>query len=250
MLKIDNLHAGVEEKTIIQGLSLQVKPGEVHAIMGPNGSGKSTLSNVLAGKYGYSVTDGHVDFCGEDLLSLEPELRARAGLFLAFQYPVVIPGLNNLYFLRQAINSIRESHNQPLMDAGACLQAAKKHIQKLGLDESFLARNLHEGFSGGEKKRNEMLMMMMLEPKLAILDETDSGLDVDALRTVAQVVNDMRTSERSFIVITHYQRLLEYIQPDFVHILSEGKIIQTGDYTLAQQVEKTGYGDLHDIQST
>lgn len=244
MLQIDNLQVSADNKMILQGLSMQVRPGEVHAIMGPNGSGKTTFSQVLAGHYGYTVEQGSIEFLGQDLLAMEPEVRARSGLFLAFQYPVVIPGLNNLYFLRQAINSIRASQQRPLMDAGECLQKAKQYLDQLGLDESFLSRNLHEGFSGGEKKRNEMLQMMMLSPKLAILDETDSGLDVDALKTVAKVVNDMRTSDRAFIIITHYQRLLNYIQPDYVHILSGGEIVQSGGPELAQEVEKQGYAHI------
>ena len=248
MLNINNLHAAADSKKILQGLSLTVKPGEVHAIMGPNGSGKSTFANVLAGKYGYDVSAGEVDFYGKDLLAMAPEERARAGLFLAFQYPVVIPGLNNLYFLRQAINSIRQSRGESIMDAAECLFAAKKHLKEVGLDESFLSRNLHEGFSGGEKKRNEMLQLMMLSPKLAVLDETDSGLDVDALRAVASAVNNMRDKARSFVLITHYQRLLDYIKPDFVHILVSGSIVESGNYTLAQKVEKEGYGWLTKTQ--
>jgi len=244
MLKIKDLRVSAENKDILKGLSLDVNPGEVHAIMGPNGSGKSTLSNVLAGKYGYDVSHGSACFNGEDLLDMAPEDRARKGLFLAFQYPVVIPGLNNLYFLRQAINSIRLSKNEKILDAGQCLTLAKKYLAELDLDDSFLSRNLHEGFSGGEKKRNEMLQMMMLEPQLAILDETDSGLDVDALKTVAGVVNKMRSADRSFVIITHYQRLLDYIKPDHVHILSDGKIIKSGGPELALHVESSGYVGL------
>ena len=244
MIKIDNLHVSAGEKNILQGLNLELEPGKVHAIMGPNGSGKSTLSNVLAGKYGYDITAGSVDFAGENLLNMAPEDRARAGLFLAFQYPVVIPGLNNLYFLRQAINSIRKSRSEKLLDASECLMLAKKYLKELGLNESFLSRNLHEGFSGGEKKRNEMLQMMMLEPKFAILDETDSGLDVDALKTVAEVVNKMRSANRTFLIITHYQRLLDYIEPDSVHILAGGKIVKSGGPELAREVEQAGYADL------
>ena len=244
MLNIDKLHVGSGGKEILKGLSLKLEPGKVHAIMGPNGSGKSTLSHVLAGKYGYETTSGSVIFDNKDLLSMSPEDRARAGLFLAFQYPVVIPGLNNLYFLRQAINSIRKSRGEKILDASECLFMAKKYLNELGLNESFLSRNLHEGFSGGEKKRNEMLQMMMLEPTLAILDETDSGLDVDALKTVAQVVNKMRSENRTFLIITHYQRLLDYIEPDSVHILAGGKIIKSGGPELALKVEKDGYADL------
>jgi Fe-S cluster assembly ATP-binding protein len=244
MLQIDNLQVSADNKMILQGLSLHVRPGEVHAIMGPNGSGKTTFSQVLAGQYGYTVEHGAVQFLGQNLLAMKPEDRARAGLFLAFQYPVVIPGLNNLYFLRQAINSIRASQQLPPMDAGECLQTAKQYLGELGLDESFLSRNLHEGFSGGEKKRNEMLQMMMLSPKLAILDETDSGLDVDALKTVAKVVNNMRSPDRAFVIITHYQRLLDYIQPDHVHILAGGQIVQSGGPELAQAVEQQGYVNI------
>ena len=244
MLKINDLRVSAENKDILKGLSLDVKAGEVHAIMGPNGSGKSTFSNVLAGKYGYNVSHGAACFQGEDLLAMAPEDRARKGLFLAFQYPVEIPGLNNLYFLRQAINSIRLSKNEKILDAGQCLLLAKKYLAELDLDDSFLSRNLHEGFSGGEKKRNEMLQMMMLEPQLAILDETDSGLDVDALKTVAGVVNKMRSADRSFLIITHYQRLLDYIKPDHVHILSDGRIIKSGGAELALHVEKNGYVGL------
>ena len=244
MIKIDDLHVSAGEKNILQGLNLELEPGKVHAIMGPNGSGKSTLSNVLAGKYGYDITAGSVNFSGENLLNMAPEDRARAGLFLAFQYPVVIPGLNNLYFLRQSINSIRKSRNEKLLDAGECLVVAKKYLKELGLNESFLSRNLHEGFSGGEKKRNEMLQMMMLKPKFAILDETDSGLDVDALKTVADVVNKMRSTDRTFLIITHYQRLLDYIEPDSVHILAGGKIVKSGGPELAREVEQNGYSDL------
>ena len=199
---------------------------------------------MLAGKYGYDITAGSVNFSGENLLNMSPEDRARAGLFLAFQYPVVIPGLNNLYFLRQSINSIRKSRNEKLLDAGEFLVVAKKYLKELGLNESFLSRNLHEGFSGGEKKRNEMLQMMMLKPKFAILDETDSGLDVDALKTVADVVNKMRSTDRTFLIITHYQRLLDYIEPDSVHILAGGKIVKSGGPELAREVEQNGYSDL------
>ena len=248
MLNIKDLFVSSGDKEILKGLSLQLEPGKVHAIMGPNGSGKSTLSHVLAGKYGYEVTSGGVDYLGEDLLALSPEERARSGLFLAFQYPVVIPGLNNLYFLRQAINSIRKSRGEKILDATECLVMAKKYLQELGLPESFLGRNLHEGFSGGEKKRNEMLQMMMLEPRLAILDETDSGLDVDALKIVAKVVNKMRNEQRTFVIITHYQRLLDYIKPDCVHILAEGRIVKSGGPDLALHVEQNGYADIETIE--
>ena len=246
MLKINKLKAKVQNKDIIKDLSLSVNAGEVHAIMGPNGSGKSTLSNVLAGKPGYEVTGGSVQYDEQDLLAMAPEERARAGMFLAFQYPVVIPGLNNLYFLRESLNSMRAHKGLKPLDAGECLVLAKQKIAEVGLDESFLFRNLHEGFSGGEKKRNEMLQLMLLEPKLAILDETDSGLDVDALKTVADAVNKMRSRERSFVVITHYQRLLDYIVPDHVHILQDGKIVMSGDKSLALKVEQEGYNWIKD----
>tara|TARA_B110000459_G_C16589177_1_gene485285 strand:- start:364 stop:1119 length:756 start_codon:yes stop_codon:yes gene_type:complete len=247
MLTINKLQVKVQSKDIIKELSLNVNAGEVHAIMGPNGSGKSTLASVLAGKYGYEVTGGQAHYKKQDLLAMEPEERARAGLFLAFQYPVVIPGLNNLYFLREAMNSVRAHRGLKPVDAGECLALAKKKITEVGLDQSFLFRNLHEGFSGGEKKRNEMLQLMLLEPELAILDETDSGLDVDALKTVANAVNAMRSDERAFIVITHYQRLLDYIVPDHVHILYDGKIVLSGDKSLALKVEREGYGWIKDI---
>ncbi|MEE3002845.1 MAG: Fe-S cluster assembly ATPase SufC [Pseudomonadota bacterium] len=241
MLDISNLCVNAGEKEIIKNLKLHVGAGEVHAIMGPNGSGKSTLSNVLAGKYGYDVTAGEVKYSGHDLIDMLPEDRARAGIFLAFQYPVVIPGLNNLYFLRQAVNSVRKSRGEKILDASECLILARRYLAELELDESFLSRNLHEGFSGGEKKRNEMLQMMMLEPKLGILDETDSGLDVDALKTVANVVNKMRSEDRSFVIITHYHRLLEYIKPDYVHVLANGSIVKSGSAELALEIEQNGY---------
>ena len=244
MLQIDDLRVSAGNQMILKGLSMRVHPGEVHVIMGPNGSGKTTFSQVLAGQCGYTVEQGSAQFMGKNLLAMRPEERARAGLFLAFQYPVVIPGLNNLYFLRQSINSIRASQGLPPMDAGECLQTAKQYLAELDLDERFLSRNLHEGFSGGEKKRNEMLQMMMLSPKLAILDETDSGLDVDALQAVAKVVNNMRSADRAFIIITHYQRLLDHIQPDKVHILSAGQIVQSGGPELALEVEKQGYANI------
>lgn len=246
MLEVNNLKVKVQDKEIIKYLSLSVNAGEVHAIMGPNGSGKSTLSSVLAGKPGYEITGGSAHYKEQDLLEMETEERARAGMFLAFQYPVVIPGLNNLYFLRESINSIRAHRGLKPLDAGECLVLAKEKIKEVGLDESFLFRNLHEGFSGGEKKRNEMLQLMLLEPELAILDETDSGLDVDALKTVASAVNKMRSSNRSFVVITHYQRLLDYIVPDHVHILYDGKIVISGDKELALKVEQEGYNWIKD----
>ena len=248
MLSINNMSVSIKSgKKILDNLSLDIGDGQVHVIMGPNGSGKTTLSNVLAGKYGYNVTADDVKFIGSDLLSMSVEERARAGLFLAFQYPVVIPGLNNLYFLRQSINSIRKSKGEPILDASQCMDLVVKHLPEVGLNESFLLRNLHEGFSGGEKKRNEMLQLILLNPKLAILDETDSGLDVDAMRTVAAAVNKIRSPDRSFLIITHYQRLLDYISPDYVHILCEGKIAISGDASLAKKVENEGYDWLHDL---
>jgi len=249
ILEIENLCAEIKDdsacaKTILHGFSLDIRPGEVHAIMGPNGSGKSTLSHILAGKEGYSVTDGHVLFEQENLLALSPEARAARGLFLAFQYPVEIAGVNNTHFLRTALNSIRKTHDLPPLDAMDFLALIADKMQQVGMDKKFLQRAVNEGFSGGEKKRNEILQMLLLEPKLAILDETDSGLDVDALQTVAKGVNSLRAPDRSFIVITHYQRLLDYIVPDIVHVMINGRIVKTGDATLASEVEKKGYGWL------
>ncbi len=249
MLVIRDLQAFIrdekqEAKQILCGVHLTVKPGEVHAIMGPNGSGKSTLSNVLAGHEGYQITQGDVHFEGKDLLTLSPEERAAAGLFLAFQYPVEIPGVNNMYFLRTALNSIRHHKNLPPLDAMDFLSLVKSKMKEVGMDEKFLSRAVNEGFSGGEKKRNEVLQMLMLEPKLAILDETDSGLDIDALQAVAKGVNTLRNGTRSFIVVTHYQRLLTYIVPDVVHVMVKGKIIQSGGKELAEALEAKGYGWL------
>ena len=241
MLKITNLHAKVGDKAILKGLNLTVKPGEVHAIMGPNGSGKSTLSYVLAGRPGYSVTEGSAEYDGKDLLAMDPEIRAREGVFLAFQYPVEIPGVSNKYFLKAAYNSLRKHRGEPEMDAGAFLKFIKEKAKSVEMDPAFLNRSVNEGFSGGEKKRNEILQMAMLEPKLAILDETDSGLDIDALKIVAGGVNKMRGPKRAFVVITHYQRLLDYIVPDFVHVLSGGRIIKSGGKELALELEKKGY---------
>ncbi|HSW93700.1 MAG TPA: Fe-S cluster assembly ATPase SufC [Gammaproteobacteria bacterium] len=246
MLHIKNLHASIQDekqqtKPILRGVNLTVKPGEVHAIMGPNGSGKSTFANVLAGREEYHVTDGSVLLDGEDLLTMEPEKRALAGLFLAFQYPVEIPGVNNLYFLRSALNSLRKQRNLPLLDAMDFLTLVKTKMKEVDMDEKFLHRAVNEGFSGGEKKRNEILQMLMLEPRLAILDETDSGLDVDALQAVARGVNSLRNNERSFIVVTHYQRLLNYIVPDVVHVMVRGQIIKSGGKELALEIEERGY---------
>ncbi|WP_058834114.1 Fe-S cluster assembly ATPase SufC [Luteimonas abyssi] len=242
MLKIDNLHARVAGKDILKGLSLDVKPGEVHAIMGPNGAGKSTLGNILAGRDGYEVTAGSVDFDGQALLDLEPEERAAAGLFLAFQYPVEIPGVNNTYFLRSALNAQRKARGEAELDSMQFLKLVREKLSVLHLDDQLLHRGVNEGFSGGEKKRNEIFQLAVLEPKLAILDETDSGLDIDALKTVAEGVNALRSTERAFVVITHYQRLLDYIKPDVVHVLADGRIVQTGGPELALELEQHGYG--------
>jgi Fe-S cluster assembly ATP-binding protein len=244
MLSIKDLHARVEEKTILKGISLEVGPGEVHAIMGPNGSGKSTLSNVLAGRPGYEITEGEAYLQGHNILELSPEERARRGLFLAFQYPVEVPGVSNIYLLKAALNSIRKHRGEGEVDAMDFLQLAKDKIKALDLDEQFLYRGVNEGFSGGEKKRNEILQMAILEPTLCILDETDSGLDIDALKTVAEGVNALRSAERSFIMVTHYQRLLDYIKPDFVHVLAEGRIVKSGGPELALELEEKGYGWL------
>lgn len=241
MLEIHNLHAQVEGKKILKGLSLKVKAGEVHAIMGPNGSGKSTLASVLAGREQYEVTEGQVLFQGKDLLEMEPEERAREGVFLAFQYPVEIPGVNSTYFLKAAYNEIRRHRGEPELDALDFLNLVKEKMKILELDQSLLNRPVNEGFSGGEKKRNEIFQMAVLQPRLAVLDETDSGLDIDALRVVAEGVNKLRGPENAQIVITHYQRLLDYIVPDFVHVLHDGKLIRSGDKSLALELEKRGY---------
>jgi Fe-S cluster assembly ATP-binding protein len=241
MLHIKGLKAGVEEKEILKGFNLDIKPGEVHAIMGPNGSGKSTLANVLAGKDGYEVSEGSVSFFGKDLLELSPEDRAREGLFLAFQYPVEIPGVSNINFLRTAINEIRKYKGLDAMEAKDFLKMVKEKQALVELQGSLANRSVNEGFSGGEKKRNEIFQMAMLEPKFAVLDETDSGLDIDALRIVANGVNQLRSPERSFLVITHYQRLLDYIVPDFVHVMVEGRIVKSGPKELALELEEKGY---------
>ena len=246
MLKIDNLHASVDGKDILKGLTLTVQPGEVHAIMGPNGSGKSTLGHVLAGRPGYTVTAGTVEFLGEDILELDTEERARLGLFLAFQYPVEIPGVSNMEFLKAAVDAMREQRGMEPIDAVSFMKSAREACKAVDLDQSFLKRGVNEGFSGGEKKRNELMQMMMLEPRLAILDETDSGLDIDALQVVAQGVNAMRSPERAFILVTHYQRLLNYIQPDQVHVLAGGRIVRSGDKELALELEARGYAWLED----
>ena len=241
MLKIEGLHVNVEDKKIIQGLDLQIAPGEVHAIMGPNGSGKSTLANVLSGKDGYEVTKGKITFLKKNLFDLEPENRAGEGLFLAFQYPVEIPGVSGMNFLRTTINSIRRYRKQKELDGVNFLKVLREKAKFIKMDEKLIKRSVNTGFSGGEKKRSEILQMSLLEPKLAILDETDSGLDIDALKTVANGVNNLKNKDRSFLIITHYQRLLNYIIPDKVHILSKGKIVKSGDKNLAIELEKKGY---------
>jgi Fe-S cluster assembly ATP-binding protein len=241
MLSIKNLHAGVEEKEILKGLNLEVKPGEVHAIMGPNGAGKSSLASVLSGRPNYEVTDGSVTLDGKDLLDMSPEDRAREGLFLAFQYPIEIPGVSNINFLKTAMNEIRAYKGLEPMTAKEFLALSKEKQKLVEFDAKLVNRSLNEGFSGGEKKRNEIFQLAMLEPKLAILDETDSGLDIDALRIVSRGVNKLRSDKNAFIIITHYQRLLDYIVPDFVHVLSDGKIVKTGDKNLALELEEKGY---------
>jgi len=242
MLEIRNLHARVEEKPILRGINLVVKAGEVHAIMGPNGSGKSTLAGVLAGKGDYEVTDGEVIYKGLNLLDMDPEERAREGLFLAFQYPVEIPGVNNSYFLKAALNAIRKHRGLPEVDALEFMTLVRGKAKLLDIDAQLLGRPVNEGFSGGEKKRNEIFQMAVLEPSLAVLDETDSGLDIDALKIVANGVNALRSPDRAVVVVTHYQRLLNYIVPDFVHVLSEGRIVKSGGKELALELEEKGYG--------
>ena len=246
MLEIKNLHARVGDNEILKGISLTVKAGEVHAIMGPNGSGKSTLASVLSGRDGYEVTEGSVTYMGQDLLELDADVRAREGVFLAFQYPVEIPGVNNMYFLRAAVNSVRKHQGLPELDAGQFLKTVRQTLKLLDLREDLLNRAVNVGFSGGEKKRNEIFQLALLNPKLAILDETDSGLDIDALRQVSDGVNKLRSPDRAFVLITHYQRLLEYIVPDHVHVLSQGKIVMSGDKSLATELEKSGYAMLGD----
>ncbi len=244
MLSIKNLHADVNGGPILKGLNLEVRPGEVHAIMGPNGSGKSTLGHVLAGREGYDVTQGEIRFDGQDLSTMEAEVRAREGLFLAFQYPVEIPGVSNMEFLKAAVDAIAEHRGQKPLDAISFMKKAREACKTVDLEQSFLKRGVNEGFSGGEKKRNELMQMILLEPKLAILDETDSGLDIDALQVVANGVNALRAPDRSFVLVTHYQRLLDYIVPDYVHVLAGGKIVKSGDKSLALELEKKGYGWL------
>ncbi len=241
MLKIKNLQASIEGKEILRGINLEVNPGEVHAIMGPNGSGKSTLASVLAGREEYDVTGGSVDFLGDNLLELSPEERARVGIFLAFQYPVEIPGVSTTNFLKTAVNQIREARGLAKLDAVSFLKEMKEKMKLVEIDQSLLSRALNEGFSGGEKKRNEIFQMAMLEPKLSILDETDSGLDIDALKIVSHGVNALKRPDTATIVVTHYQRLLDYIVPDFVHVLYKGKIVKSGDKSLALELEEKGY---------
>lgn len=246
MLKIDNLHARVEGKDILRGLNLEVGAGEVHAIMGPNGSGKSTLGHVLAGRPGYEVTEGSVTFKGENLLELDTEERARAGLFLAFQYPVEIPGVSNMEFLKASVDAVREHRGLDALDAVTFMKRAREASKAADLPAEFLKRGVNEGFSGGEKKRNELIQMMLLEPSLCLLDETDSGLDIDALQVVAQGVNKLRSDDRAFVLVTHYQRLLDFVEPHRVHVLAEGRIVRSGDKELALELEDKGYAWLED----
>ena len=243
MLKIRNLKATINEKLILKGLDLEIKPGEVHAIMGPNGSGKSTLANVLSGKNGYKI-EGAINFDGSDLNELKTEERAQKGMFLAFQYPLEIPGVNTNIFLKTSLNSVRKARGETELDTLTFLKLIKEKAKELNIDEKFLSRQLNVGFSGGEKKKNEILQMKLLEPKLSILDETDSGLDIDALKIVADGVNTYKNKENAFLIITHYQRLLDYIKPDYIHVLSDGKIIKTGNANLGEELEKTGYANL------
>ena len=244
MLEIKNLHAGVEGKSILDGLSLSVKPGELHAIMGRNGSGKSTLANIITGRDNYDITSGELIFNGKDLADMTPEDRALDGIFMSFQYPVVIPGVNNTYFLRAALNAQLKHLGKEEINAADFMRLIREKLKLVNMDEKYLSRAVNDGFSGGEKKRNEILQMLTLEPKLSILDETDSGLDIDALKIVAKGVNEYRNKDRSFIAITHYQRLLEYMQPDKVHILIDGKIVKSGKMDLAMEIEKKGYSWL------
>jgi Fe-S cluster assembly ATP-binding protein len=246
MLKIENLHARVAGKDILKGVTLELKSGQVHAIMGPNGAGKSTLGHILAGREGYEVTHGHVEYDGHDLLALDPEERAAAGVFLAFQYPVEIPGVNNTYFLRSALNAQRKARGEPELDSMQFLKRVREKLAVLHLDDQLLHRGVNEGFSGGEKKRNEIFQLAVLEPKLAILDETDSGLDIDALKNVAEGVNALRAPDRAFLVITHYQRLLDYLRPDVVHVLADGRIVESGGPELALELEAHGYAWIKD----
>jgi len=241
MLSIRDLHVQIGARKILKGLNLEVNAGEVHAIMGPNGSGKSTLASVLAGREGYEITQGTVTYLGRDLLALLPEERARQGVFLAFQYPIEIPGVNNTYLLKAALNAVRKQRGEPELDAFEFLALVREKMKLMQMDESFLGRGVNEGFSGGEKKRNEILQMALLEPRLALLDETDSGLDIDALRVVSSGVNSLRSASRAIVLVTHYQRLLDYIEPDQVHVLSGGRILMSGDKSLALELERRGY---------
>ena len=247
MLHIRDLHVSVEGQKILRGLDLDVGTGSVHAIMGPNGSGKSTLASVLAGREGYDVDTGTIRYRGQDLLEMDPEIRAREGLFLAFQYPVEVPGVTTMYFMREALNAIRKHRGHDELSAGEFLRLARERVKPLGMDAGMLKRAVNEGFSGGEKKRSEIFQMSMLEPTLGILDETDSGLDIDALKVVADGVNSLRSPDRSFVVITHYQRLLNYIVPDHVHVLANGRVVRSGDKSLALELERRGYGWIERI---
>ena len=249
MLKIENLQARVEDTDILRGLNLSVNAGEVHAIMGPNGSGKSTLAHILAGRDDYEVTGGSITYKGRDLLELEPEERAHEGVFLAFQYPVEIPGVNNVYLLKAALNAKRKHQGLDEVDTVDFLTSVKEKMKLMGMDESFLSRSVNEGFSGGEKKRNEIFQMMVLEPELAVLDETDSGLDIDALKVVAEGVNRMRSPDRAIVIVTHYQRLLDHIEPDQVHVLAQGRVVKSGDKTLAHELEAKGYDWLREKEA-
>jgi Fe-S cluster assembly ATP-binding protein len=247
MLTIENLKVAINDQSILKGISLQVNPGEVHAIMGPNGSGKSTLSKVLSGHPSYQVTAGRVRYLGEDLLPLSPSDRAQAGIFMSFQYPVEIPGVTNINFLKASVNAVRKAQGKNTLDAIEFLTFIREKCALLDMDESLLYRSINEGFSGGEKKRNEILQMAALEPRLAILDETDSGLDIDALRVISQGVNAMRTPDRAIILVTHYQRLLDYIEPDYIHVLANGRIVKSGDKSLAKTLEDKGYSWLEEV---
>ena len=244
MLEIKNLHAGIDGKTILNGIDLTIKPGELHAIMGRNGSGKSTLANIITGRENYEVSSGTVNFNGDNILDISPEDRALNGIFMSFQYPVVIPGVNNTYFLRAALNSKLKHHGLKEVNAADFMRLIREKLKLVEMDEKYLSRAVNDGFSGGEKKRNEILQMLTLEPQLSILDETDSGLDIDALKIVAEGVNNFRNKKRSFLAITHYQRLLDYMKPDYVHVLINGKIVKSGDMTLAHELEEKGYSWL------
>ena len=248
MLKINQLNVAINDQPILNGINLDIRPGEVHAIMGPNGSGKSTLSKVLAGHPSYQVTGGDVTYLGQDLLPMAPASRAKAGIFMSFQYPLEIPGVTNINFLKASVNAVRKGQGKNPMDAIEFLSFIRAKCQLLDMDESFLYRSINEGFSGGEKKRNEILQMAALEPKLAILDETDSGLDIDALRVISEGVNAMRAPDRSIILVTHYQRLLNYIEPDYIHVLAHGRIIKSGDKSLALELEDKGYSWLEEME--